>query len=164
MTLLIVVLAIYFISIILLSVFKTPEIKSPLLNFFKPIFPSWKFFDESVDTPLLYYRTINGQEVSGWIICVPHAPKKWFHIFINPTGNFYLAYHSHIQQLLGELDACNDDQITAFHKSVSYKMTENFVRFELQRKNYIGNFQFKISDQQDDILLSPDLTMTSEPE
>lgn len=162
MTLFFALISIYFLIIILLSLFKSPKIESPLLNLFKPLFPSWKFFDESVDTPLLYYRTIIGTEDSEWIICVPHAPKKWFHLFINPSGNFYLAYHSHIQQLLGELDACTDEQISTFHKSVSYQMTENFVRYELQRLKFVGNFQFKISAHDEDILLSPKLTITSE--
>lgn len=164
MTLFIALLSIYFITIILLSVLKSPKIESPYLNLFKPLFPSWKFFDESVDTPRLFYRTLDGVLDSPWTICVPHAPKKWFHLFINHEGNFYLAYHSHIQQLLGELDACDDDQVKTFHTSVSYLMTENFVRHELYRLKFAGDFQFKISDQHEDILLSPKLNICRESE
>ena len=85
----------------------------------------------------------------------------------NPEGNFYLAYHSHIQQLLGDLTSATDQQITNFSENVSYKITENFVRNVLSRKNYQGSFEFKISSIKhtdennfqvlEDILLSPQL-------
>lgn len=173
MSTLIIGLILYFLIIIVFSLIKSPKIESPTLNLFKSMFPSWKFFDESVDTPVLLYRLKKGEHFGEWTICFPHPPKKWFHLFVNPKGNFYLAYHSHIQQLLGELDSCLDKDISTFHQQVSYKMTENFVRYELQTNAGVPSgspFEFKISsillmndnhfEVKEDILLSPTLELS----
>ena len=154
----------YFLIIIFLTKFKTPTLTSPYWDLFKSLFPSWKFFDESVDTPILIYKTPLDP---SWLIALKPPSRQWFHVMYNPEGNFYLAYHSHIQQLLGDLTSATDQQITNFSENVSYKITENFVRNVLSRKNYQGSFEFKISSIKhtdennfqvlEDILLSPRL-------
>lgn len=150
-------IALYFILIIFFSFFKTPKIENAIVNLFKALCPSWKFFDESIDTPVLLFRLINENE---WKICINHPRKRWFHILYNPQGNFYLAYHSHIQQLLGDLDQADDLTAQQFHQHVSYKICENFVR----SMKPSSDFQFKISSIElneqglhilDDILISP---------
>lgn len=149
---------IYFFLIIAFSLIKNKPIESPTLNLFKFMFPSWKFFDESVDTPVLLYKLVNQEK---WKICFPYPKRKWFHFLYNPEVNFYLAYHSHIQQLLGELNNFDDLKLDEFHKTTSYKITENFVRF----LKPTSEFQFKISSIKkfdndqfeilEDILISP---------
>lgn len=151
----------YFLIIIFFSLIKTKTIENSTLNLFKFMFPSWKFFDESIDTPVLLYRLIDQAE---WKICVPLPKRRWFHFLYNPEGNFYLAYHSHIQQLLGELNSFDDLLLKQFSETVSYKITENFVRFQNPKED----FQFKISaikfndngqfEILEDILISPILT------
>ncbi|MDO9182743.1 MAG: hypothetical protein Q7U04_10055 [Bacteriovorax sp.] len=144
---------------------KTPYIENPILNLFKSFFPSWKLFDESVNTPILLYRIKVLEHFTDWQICI-RAPKiKWFHLILNPHGNYYLAHHSHIQQLLSELSTMPDQQLEFFHQQVSYKITENFVRYEMLKKGIENDFQFKLSNIKnfneksfqiiDDILISP---------
>ena len=161
------IFAAYFLIILLFSMAKSPKIENTTFNLFKSMFPSWKFFDESVDTPVLLYRTKLATVFSQWEICVPHPEKKWFHLLYNPHGNFYLAYHSHIQQLLGDLTTFEDSKLESFHQHVSYKTTENFVRYTLMKKKCISLFQFKISSVKinddgtlniiEDVLISPEL-------
>lgn len=151
----------YFLLIIFFSLIKSKKIENPTFNLFKSMFPSWKFFDESVDTPVLLYRL---KDEEKWKVCVPHPKRRWFNLFYNPEGNFYLAYHSHIQQLLGDLTYFDESKLDQFHEHISYKITENFVR-ALDLKS---DFQFKISSIKltgpsdfeilEDILISPILS------
>ena len=150
-------IVLYFLLIILFSLIKFKEIKSPTLNLFKSMFPSWKFFDESNDTPVLLYR-----EADDWKICFSPPKLQWWHFFYNPAGNFYLAYHSHLQQVLGELTVASVEEATRFQDNLSYKMLEHFVR----SKSPQSDFQFKISSIKkapngfaiiEDILISPKL-------
>ena len=169
---LIVVLALYFVIIILFTLIKSPKIESRTLNLFKSMFPSWKFFDESLDTPVLLYRTKKSDLFGPWQILLPPPNFQWFNVFFNPKGNFYLACHSHIQQLLGDLTNTDETQIPLFHHQISYKITENLVRFELQKQNIESEFQFKLSaiklnknapfEVIEDILISPVLQLCSE--
>jgi hypothetical protein len=147
----------YFFFILFFSLIKTPKIENSTVNLFKALFPSWKFFDESADTPVLLFRLVNEEE---WRICVPHPQKHWYHLFYNPEGNLYLAYHSHIQQLLGELTNASELESQRFHEHISYNICEHFVR----SRSLSSDFQFKISNIQiekkgfivlDDILISP---------
>jgi len=109
-----------------------------LLTFFKPLFPSWKFFDESTDTPVLLYKYV---EESEWKIAMPVPARRWFNFLWNPSGNLYLAYHSHMQQLMGDLTHFDDNKLHEFHEHISYQITENF----LKQKNLTRPFHFKIS-------------------
>ena len=140
------------------------------------MFPSWKFYDESNDTPILLYKIIDkevGSENNDqWKICFPPPKVKWFHFLLNPQGNLYLAYHSNIQQLLGDLENCLESKLGDFHQNPSYQIAENFVRHELRTKKTLADFQFKISNIktyaasdfsiEEDILISPVLTLQSE--
>jgi len=130
-----------------------------LLNFFKPLFPSWKFFDESTDTPVLLYKYLDENE---WKITIPVPPKHWTNFLWNPRGNFYLAYHSHMQQLMGDLTHFDETKIHEFHQHISYQITENFVK----QLNLTKAYHFKVSTIEktkrgfiilEDILLSPEI-------
>lgn len=132
-----------------------------LLTFFKPLFPSWKFFDESQDTPVLLYKCIDEAQ---WKIACPVPSKSWSHIFWNPRGNLYLAYHSHMQQLMGDLSSFDDKKLHEFHHHISYKITENFVRALKPERP----FHFKVSTIKltemgfeiiEDILLSKEIQL-----
>lgn len=158
-------LCLYFLIITILSVIKTPKIENQTLNLFKSMFPSWKFFDESTDTPVLLFRTIQNEIYSEWNICLPPPKNQWYKLLINPNGNFYLAHHSQIQQLLSELTHFDETKIDLFHLENSYLIVENFVRFELKKRKILDGFQFKLSSIQlidqknfkiiEDILISP---------
>jgi hypothetical protein len=159
-------LILYIGLIIVFSLIKFPAIENKTLNFFKAFFPSWKFFDESVNTPVLLIRTQYNETLSDWQVAYPPPKTKWFHFLLNPQGNFYLAFHSHIQQLLGELTLCDEEETKKFHTLVTYKTTVNFARFKvLQLTAEAKYFQFKISNIEyidnfnfqvlDDILISP---------
>ena len=166
------VLMAYFLIIIIFSQIKFREIQSPYLNLFKSIFPSWKFFDESSNTPILFYKIIEPENNDQWKICFSPPKAKWFHFLLNSEGNLYLAYHSNIQQLLGDLEDCMESKLCDFHKNNSYQISENFVRREIRKKQIQGKFQFKISNIKtntttdfiidEDILISPILTLESE--
>ena len=131
-----------------------------LRQFFKPLFPSWKFFDESTDTPVLLYKYL---DETDWKIVFPPPPKRWFTLLWNPRGNLYLAYHSHMQQLLGDLSAFDENKLDQFHHHISYKITVNFVK----ALRPIRPYHFKVSaikktalgfEVLEDILISEEMT------
>lgn len=173
---LVTVLIIYFLFIIIFSRIKFREIQNPYFNLFKSMFPSWKLYDESSDTPILLYKIIDKKVESEnndqWKICFPPPKVRWFHLLLNPKGNLYLAYHSNIQQLLGDLENCLESKLGDFHQNPSYQIAENFVRHEIRKEKILDDFQFKISNIkmhdtrdfmiEEDILISPILTLQSE--
>lgn len=133
--------------------------RSFLLHFFKPLFPSWKFFDESTDTPVLLYKMLDETQ---WKLAVPLPHRHWSHLFFHPKGNLYLAYHSHMQQLMGDLTAFDEKRLDEFQHHISYKITANFVKVLKPPRPY----HFKVSAIKkegegfvvlEDILLSPEI-------
>lgn len=111
-----------------------------LQNFFKPLFPSWKFFDESKDTPVLLYKYLD-ESKDEWKIAVNIPDRRWYNFLWNPQGNYYLAYHSHMQQLMGDLSEFDEMKLDEFHHHISYKITANFIRaLHLSRP-----YHFKVS-------------------
>lgn len=154
----------YFIIVLLFSFLKTQAFTHPFFDIFKSLFPSWRFFDESTDTPVLLYRFLDENE---WKIAVPIPKRRWYHVLWNPEGNFYLAYHSHMQQLMGDLSAFDEEKLSAFHHHISYKITANFVKalkltrpyqFKVSAIKKISQYKNNDFEILEDILLSPEIT------
>lgn len=119
------------------------------LHFFKTLFPSWKFFDESTDTPVLLYKYT---DEADWKLVFPVPAKHWYNVLWNPQGNLYLAYNSHMQQLMMDL-AEFEEVPEKFSQHVSYKITHNFIKALHPTRPY----QFKVSSREGDFLISPEI-------
>lgn len=150
----------YFIIILSFTFLKAKFLDHAFFNFFKSLFPSWKFFDESTDTPVLLYRFLSSED--DWKIAVPVPKRKWSDFFWNPEGNFYLAYHSHMQQLMNDLTNLEEEKLQDFQHHLSYKLTANFLKI----RDFSRPYQFKIStivkteesfEILEDIILSPEI-------
>jgi hypothetical protein len=152
-------IVLYFAFVLFFSFTKSISLNHPLFHVFKSLFPSWKFFDESNDTPVLLYKFLNETD---WKIAVPVPERRWYNFIWNPEGNYYLAYHSHMQQLMGDLTEANEQETAAFQNHLSYKVTANFI----QQLNLKSAYQFKVSAIKkndsgfiitEDILISPEM-------
>ena len=123
------------------------------LNLIKPMLPSWKFYDDYSETIMLFYRS----DVSDIWKPLYRTPKTSLKaLFINDQGNMPLAIHSHIGQLLNDIEK-HDGQIP-FEQTLSYKLTVNMVQAVI---GHGKKFQFKLASVskkgiiEEDILLSP---------
>ena len=158
-----VIILIYFVLVLSFSFFKARFLDNAFFELFKSLFPSWKFFDESIDTPVLLYRFVSQKgPANEWQIAVPVPPRRWYNVLWNPEGNFYLAYHSHMQQLMNDLMTLEDEKMSSFHHHLSYQLTANF----LKARHFNRPYQFKVStikkteagfEVLEDILLSQEM-------
>jgi hypothetical protein len=157
---LIFLIALTFLSVALFYFLGNFKIENPLINLLRPLFPSWKFFDESINTPTLLIRN----EFTTLEMAYLPPDKKWWNIFINPESNFYLCFHSQIQQLLGDLNEFDDASLDDFKNHSSYLMINQYAKMAAINKN-LNHYQFKISyvnkvgltdfEISDDVLISP---------
>lgn len=153
----------YFVLIIVFSLFKKTSrgINNPYLNLIKPLIPSWKFYDDFEETLLLFYRAKHSEEepFGEWAPLYQNPKATIQSLFVN-QGNLVLAAHSHIQQLVYDIEF-HDPKIP-FEESLSYKITQNLVSYAI-RKKYAPDFiyQFKLAavdlhaHPREDILISP---------
>lgn len=124
------------------------------LFLFRAFFPSWKFFDDAGSLPKLSYQ-IEGQ--SDWVEVSGKPRWRWFHLFINPVGNFNHALDSLIDQLLIEALSANPETLS---ESAPYRLVQNWARRQVrqsQSRDTATRFQFKISislPTPDDVLIS----------
>ena len=119
---------------------------------FKVFFPSWKFFDELGEPPVLYYRLIfsNG-EPGPWLVCMENQTRGFGALFLNAQGNLRMACNSLVERLIGDVNETPVKSPADISNSVSYQLVQNLVR------NRVGaaRFQFKIVSGKEDILVSP---------
>ena len=137
-------------------------IENRYLNLFKPLIPSWKFYDDFEETRLLFFRAkVTDEETfSEWAPLYQTPRPDLKSLFINHQGNLILAAQSHIQTLVHDIGE-HDDKIP-FQDTLTYKITHNLVSYAL-RKKYTKAFkyQFKLASVNDktevidDILVSP---------
>ena len=118
---------------------------------FRVLFPSWRFFDRLGDVAELYSRYAPADvELGGWKPCLAGPPRTVQSLFLNPSGNYFLAGHTLVERLLQDLSEWNESDLDAFSESVSFKLVTNLVRYEITR-NAGGmcaapfRFQFKIA-------------------
>jgi hypothetical protein len=146
-------LGLYLTLIVIFYVFNRTSkgIHNPYLNLIKPLVPSWKFYDDYEETTMLFYRTKPDDE---WKQIYRARRSSLETLFVNPQGNLILAVHSHIQQLLHDI---NHFEGQSFQETLSYKITKNIVNV-IAEKN---SFQFKLAvvtaegAPKEDVLISP---------
>lgn len=153
----------YFVLIVVFSLFKKTSqgIDNPYLNLIKPFIPSWKFYDDFEETRLLFYRAKKSEDepFTDWIPLYQNPRPTLSSLFIN-RGNLVLAAHSHIQQLLHDIEFHDDSK--PFEETLTYKITKNLVSYAIKKKYPEGfTYQFKLASTdllahpKEDILLSP---------
>jgi hypothetical protein len=155
----------YFALLLLLSRWKTATVPSRSVQLLRAFFPSWKFFDDIGDVPLLYVRVGATAETLGdWETALPRPARRWSALVLNAEGNFLLACGSLLQQLLGELEEADPAHPERVAESVAYELTRNLVCFRLAARAPLPpgtHYQFKLrtlvpdGGDGEDVLVSP---------
>lgn len=145
------ILILYFVALAVLSSLKTTEINWRLAVMLRVFFPSWKFFEDYAEIPKLFFRA---SETDQWRIIEEPADRTALQLIFNPKGNQSLALGSLVQQLLFDLEKTK--KVPDFEKTVSFELVRELVRRRLGPG--ARSYQFKlatvVNGQQDDILVS----------
>lgn len=101
------------------------------------LIPSWRFFDGTVDAPVLSHRiSQDGQSFSEWITTIPKPARRSFsNLFLNPNENQLFAAHALIEYLKNDLT----DGVDA---SISIELVKNLVIHYAQPGHH---FQFRLT-------------------
>lgn len=148
-------LIVYFSALVLLLLWgRRPQRNShPILPFVRVFFPSWKFFEHAENTPVLScrFQTYSPQEMTQWVDPLVFPPRSALSILLNPQENLTLAYHSMVQRLVSDISEVPSEQI---EKGVSFLLVKNLVEEKARSHSDVSGFQFKISINGEDTLIS----------
>lgn len=143
------ILAIFFLSILLLSMTKRHALGGRRLSLVRSLFPSWRFFDQLENVPKIFYRLrLQNNDLTNWQPIPIHCERKFINLFSNPNGNLYFAFHSLTEQVISDMNDCTET--SEFATSTSYELMKNMVHFLLMQKTGAlfkdsTGFQFMIS-------------------
>lgn len=126
-------LVFFALTILLQIVFKNKTIHSRWINYFKFLFPSWCFFDESSDTPVLLFKT---NLMDNYQLPLVPITVKWQNLFYNPNHNLYMNFHSLQQQLLNDIYDKQNEVDFQLQDLNSYQRGLNYIRYSINKKNY----------------------------
>jgi len=158
---------IYLTLICALSYAKKTYFSGRVMNLFRSLFPSWRFFEELAEVPVLFYRTGATESSLGeWQEALPQGKRFWGNLFLNPRGNLVFACGTLLDQLMNDIEAWDTQKELKFNESVSYRLVKNMVLVWMKKNPYVdglGVYQFKVScvrqgasqDGLEDVLISP---------
>lgn len=143
----VIVFAIYLISLYFLSSLKPVYISFRKVYLFRCLFPSWKFYEDLSYIPVLYYRTsADGGNFGQWNLAVEKLERRWSRLFVNPEGNLCHAYNSLLHQLETDKEDIAEENKDDLLRSVSYQLTQNLVISKMKHEKVVKPFyQFKLS-------------------
>ncbi|MCB0344921.1 MAG: hypothetical protein KDD66_07380 [Bdellovibrionales bacterium] len=147
---LVLIFALYFAAIVFLSTLRIKYVSSRKVYLFRSLFPSWRFFEDLSELPVLYHRVRKGTKDFGdWMPSLKPLERKFSSVLLNPGGNRLLAYYGLLQQVENDMQSVEDGAEHKFSNSVSYLLLERLVREQIllscshaEEKN--AAFQFKL--------------------
>ena len=153
----IVVFLCFFLFVFVLSLLKRTSFNNSILSLFRVFFPSWRFFEDTCDRPVLYAR-VNGGE---WQRVLNNPKRGLLSLFYNPEGNLFLAYGSLLDRLLKDASELASGQERLLVDSVSYRLVRNLIERTFKLSKGVS-YQFKVSvagesascESEQDVLIS----------
>jgi len=131
---------VYLVAIVLLVLTRSRHVPGRAAVLLRALFPSWRFFEDIVEVPVLRIRV---DDESEWHDALPNLERRLESLFLNPTGNLHHALGTLLHQLSYDLESVSDKDPEAFEESVSYRLVENAVRVLLPSN--ATQFQFKVT-------------------
>lgn len=116
------------------------------MNFLKILIPSWRFFDQPGTRFILEIR-VKASAKAPWgewekaFLTIPS--RKWFHLFLNPSGNLYLARVSAVDRLALEAQETKAAEHELLEKSASYQIVKSLATQSLEREKHFF-YQFGV--------------------
>ena len=147
------VITIFLVVTIILTVsgfLRRTTVKSPTAHLLRSLFPSWRFYEEVTEVPVLQFRvSIDGTQFGDWVTAVEKPKLEWHSLFLNRSGNLFHAEQSLLQLLeseIGDLPAVNAAQIAVLENGVSFQLASNLVQYFLREQLSLAEqfFQFRL--------------------
>lgn len=109
------------------------------MNLWRLIIPSWRFFDRAGDTAILYVRKTGS--AAPWTPVLVPPTRNLGNLFLNPTGNLYLACQGLVNRLVEEISDHQGptDEVEQWD---SFLLVKNLVEHQLGATTV--SYQFKI--------------------
>ena len=129
------------------------------LKLFRSLIPSWRFFDQRGEAVILEYRmSLPLGEFTPWKNALDErAPRN---LILNARGNYLLACHTLLQQLIDDLDEWDENRMEEFQESVSFRLVVNLVKERIAKQEPSPHpdfrFQFRVRAPED-VLISQEL-------
>ena len=102
------------------------------MRLLRSLVPSWKFFEDVGHTPMLFFRSCEGDQVwSEWQRFHRPIQRRAWNLFFNPELNLQLAEKSVLEQAISD------------SSPVTLKMIGDMIESHLPAQ--IQSYQFKIS-------------------
>ncbi len=142
-------IVVYFIIMIALSTRQSAYVPGKTIYLLRALFPSWKFFEDVCQLPVLYYRFAReGEEFCEWQNCFQKPKRHLSAVIFNPQGNLLLACNGLLQQLESDIEELDASKADKFDQSVSYRLTKNLVIYQVSKQHqcHAGfRYQFKVA-------------------
>jgi hypothetical protein len=125
----------------------------PRIELFRSLFPSWRFFDRPGEPYLLEvcWDPMTSGATPSWEQLYGAKPFRWWNLFLNPHGNFVMAWQSLVERLAQELEDFEESDESFPAGSVAYALVLNGV----EEAAHGRSFQFRIRCGDEVLLLSP---------
>ena len=111
------------------------------VRFIRVFIPTWRFFDRIGRVPELYYRVKFNGKLGPWQPVFEKPERKFYHLFVNPEGNLYLAYQSLLDRLLDD----SQNKSINFEEQISFQQIKNLVHSKALKSSHkeATHFEFK---------------------
>lgn len=166
------VLAILALVLAVVAMLPRLEVQHPAIALVRVLIPSWRFFDDISESPLLLARVANPDAPFGPWLPVLHPPRRALRdVLWNPGGNLALACNALVEHLVADL-ADFDESGADFDESgairaeelVSYQLVLNLVRSTLAARSQPATgirLQFKLAERASTTTSTPGDVMIS---
>jgi len=121
-------LAVFIIGLAGVSLLPRRDVRHPLVGLLRVLLPSWRFFDDVQDTPVLLVRTARvALPFGAWRpVLIPRA-RQLAQLLWNPDGNLLLAQHALLERLLADLAEWDEGRDPPPESLVSYQLVQHLV-------------------------------------
>lgn len=159
------VLAILALVLAVVAMLPRLEVQHPAIALVRVLIPSWRFFDDISESPLLLARVANPDAPFGPWLPVLHPPRRALRdVLWNPGGNLALACNALVDNLVSDLADFDESGAIRAEELVSYQLVLNLVRSTLAARSQPATgirLQFKLAERASTTTSTPGDVMIS---
>jgi len=159
------VLAILALVLAVVAMLPRVEVQHPAIALVRVLIPSWRFFDDISESPLLLARVATlGAPFGPWFPVLPPPRRALRDLLWNPGGNLALACNALVDHLVSDLADFDESGAIRAEELVSYQLVLNLVRSTLAAMSQPATgirLQFKLAERASTTTSTPSDVMIS---